>query len=92
MCFQSNSDAPHRRAFINDFVIEEKFRGKGFGEKAMEALHEKLQDMNVKSVGLHIIAHDTNAIALYEKMGYEVTNLYSNKTISNTTDRDSQTQ
>ena len=91
MWFQSNLDAPHRRAFINDFVIKEEFRGKGFGKKAMKALHEKLWKLGVESVGLHVFAHNTNAIALYEKMGYELTNLYMSKTISNTTDHDSQT-
>ena len=92
MWFQAKQDDPRRRAFINDFVIEEKFRGKGFGKKAMQALHEKLQDMLVESVGLHVFAHNTNAIALYEKMGYEVTNLYMSKTITVATNQNQQTQ
>ncbi|MFZ5859059.1 MAG: GNAT family N-acetyltransferase [Chloroflexota bacterium] len=92
MWFQAKLDEPRRRAFINDFVIEEKFRGKGFGKQAMQAMHEKLRDLNVESVSLHVFAHNTTAIALYEKMGYEMTNLYMNKTISDTTDQNPQTQ
>ena len=92
MWFQAKLDEPRRRAFINDFVIEEKFRGQGFGKKAMRALHEKLRDMDMESVGLHVFAHNTTAIALYEKLGYAVTNLYMNKPISAITNQNPQTQ
>jgi ribosomal protein S18 acetylase RimI-like enzyme len=76
---QVKIDGLHRRAFINDFVIKKDFRGKGFGQKSLRALDEKMRLMNVESIGLHVFGHNTNAIALYEKMGYEVTNLYMSK-------------
>lgn len=78
---QVKLDEPRRRAFICDFVIEPQFRGQGFGKQALQALDKKLGEMNVESVSLHIFAHNTTAIALYEKMGYSVTNLYMGKKI-----------
>lgn len=69
----------HRRAFICDFVIEPQFRGQGFGKQALQALDKKLEEMGVESISLHVFAHNTNAIGLYEKMGYAVTNLYMGK-------------
>jgi ribosomal protein S18 acetylase RimI-like enzyme len=71
----------HRRAFICDFVIEPQFRGQGFGKQALLALDKRLEEMGVENVSLHVFAHNTNAIALYEKMGYVVTNLYMGKTL-----------
>jgi len=79
MWIQLSKDSPVRRAFINDFVIHEEHRGKGYGTQAMAALDEKLKEMEVESVALHVFAHNKNAIHLYEKMGYEVTNLYMRK-------------
>ncbi|HEY2982301.1 MAG TPA: GNAT family N-acetyltransferase [Anaerolineales bacterium] len=73
------TDAPPRRAFIYDFIIEEEYRGKGYGKQALAALDETLQSMNVQSVALHVFAHNTNAIELYKKMGFETTDLHMRK-------------
>ena len=78
---QVKMDELRRRAFICDFVIEPQFRGQGFGKQALQALDKKLGEMRVESVSLHVFAHNTAAIALYEKMGYSVTNLYMGKKI-----------
>ena len=78
---QVKMDGRPRRAFINDFVIEPQFRGQGFGKLALQALDKKLEEMGVESVSLHVFAHNTQAIGLYEKMGYAVTNLYMGKSI-----------
>lgn len=64
-----------RKAFICDFIIEPQFRGQGYGKQALQALDEKLIQMNVESVSLHVFAHNTNAVGLYETMGYLPTNL-----------------
>jgi ribosomal protein S18 acetylase RimI-like enzyme len=72
-------DENPRRAFINDFVIEPQFRGQGFGKQTLQALDTKMEEMNVESITLHVFAHNATAINLYEKMGYEVTNLYMRK-------------
>lgn len=69
----------HRKAFICDFVIQPEFRGNGFGKQALQALDKKLKEMGVTSVSLHVFAHNTNAITLYEKAGYKATNLYMGK-------------
>lgn len=79
---QVKMDEVHRRAFICDFVIDQQFRGQGFGKQALQALDKKLEEMQVKSISLHVFAHNTSAIALYEKMGYSLTNLYMGKKLS----------
>lgn len=76
---QVKMDAPHREAFIFDFIIDEQFRGKGFGKQALIALDEKLIELGAESVGLHVFGHNTNAFELYKKMGYEVTNINMRK-------------
>jgi len=73
-----------RQAFICDFVIEPQFRGQGFGKRALLALDKKMDEMGVECISLHVFAHNTQAIGLYEKMGYAVTNLYMGKTLRET--------
>lgn len=72
-------DAPNRPAYIYEFIIEEPYRGKGFGKITFLALDEKLQQIGAKTVGLHVFGHNTIAFDLYKKMGYEVTNISMKK-------------
>jgi ribosomal protein S18 acetylase RimI-like enzyme len=68
-----------QKAFIFDFVIDQAFRGKGFGGQALAAMEEKLESMNVESVGLHVFGDNLIAQALYKKAGFEVTGIHMRK-------------
>jgi RimJ/RimL family protein N-acetyltransferase len=68
-----------QRAFIYDFVIDETFRGKGFGKQALMAMDQKLKSMNVESVGLHVFGDNVKAQELYKKMGFEITGIHMQK-------------
>ena len=72
-------DAPHHPAFIYDFIIEDQFRGKGFGRQILMALDKILLSMDVESVGLHVFGDNIIAQALYKKAGYGITNINMKK-------------
>jgi ribosomal protein S18 acetylase RimI-like enzyme len=79
---QVKMDDPRRQAFIYDFIIEEPFRGKGYGKQALAALEQKLIFMGAESVGLHVFAHNILAYELYKKSGYEITNIIMRKQLA----------
>jgi ribosomal protein S18 acetylase RimI-like enzyme len=68
-------------AFILDFVIDEAFRGKGYGKQALMAMDEKLVSMNVKAVGLHVFGDNIAAQELYKKAGFQITNIQMKKVL-----------
>lgn len=70
------------KAFIFDFVIEEAFRGRGFGKQALAAMDKKLESMNVESVALHVFGDNVSAQELYRKMGFEITGIHMRKKLS----------
>jgi len=73
--FAVQTDQPQPAAFIYDFIIQEPFRRRGYGQQALLAIEAQVQALGLKAIGLHVFGHNSGAIALYQKLGYEVTNL-----------------
>jgi ribosomal protein S18 acetylase RimI-like enzyme len=74
--------AGHLSAFIYDFMIDEEYRRKGYGKQALTALEEKAKEMNLDTISLHVFGHNKAAIALYHRVGYELTDLHMRKRLS----------
>jgi len=77
----ARADAPHPSGFIYDVEVNEEFCGKGYGKQAMLAIEEKARELGLKSIGLHVFAHNVVAKGLYEKIGYEIKSLNMTKAI-----------
>ena len=73
---------PLKLAFIFDFEIYEAFRRRGYGLQALRAAEAQARQMGAKKIGLHVFAHNHAARALYEKAGYQVTNLNMSKPLT----------
>lgn len=69
-------------AFVYDFLIDEEFRRRGYGRQAFEVLEEKVKEMGLDSISLHVFGHNQPAIALYQAAGYETTDLQMVKRLS----------
>ena len=67
------------KAFIFDFVIDEEFRGKGFGRQSLAAMDETLKSMGAESVALHVFGDNIIAQELYKKAGYQITDIQMRK-------------
>ncbi len=67
--------ADNRKAFIFDIVVNENERGKKYGEKALTILEAQVKNLGLAHIGLHVFGHNLIARKLYEKLGYDITNL-----------------
>jgi ribosomal protein S18 acetylase RimI-like enzyme len=65
----------HAIMFIYDFRIDEPYRRKGYGEQAMRAAEDQAKTLGLDTIALHVFGHNQAARALYEKLGYEITNI-----------------
>ena len=61
--------------FIYDFQIDEPYRRKGYGEQTLQAAEEKTKALGLDTIALHVFGFNRGARALYEKLGYEITNI-----------------
>lgn len=69
------------KAFIYDFLIFEAYRNQGYGAKTLTALESYVKPLAIKEIGLHVFAHNQAAVHLYEKMGFQATDISMSKTI-----------
>jgi len=72
---------PNGEGFIYDFSISEAFRSMGYGTKTMELIEAEAKKNGIKRLGLRVFEHNSNAIALYKKMGYGIYSLNMSKEI-----------
>ena len=64
-----------KRGFIYDLEIEAAYRRMGYATAAMLALEVQARLLSIQRLGLHVFAHNPGAQALYEKLGYLVTDI-----------------
>jgi len=64
-----------RQAFIYDLEIHPPYRRRGYAERAMRAAEAEVRALGLETIGLHVFGHNHAARALYEKLGYDITNL-----------------
>ncbi len=71
-----------REAFIYEITVQEELQGKGFGTSAIEELEKILLGKGIQKLALHVFGHNKKAIRLYERLGFETTNLNMKKTLT----------
>lgn len=64
-----------KTGFIYDLEIHEAFRRKGYAAAAMQTLEVEAKRLGAEKLSLHVFAHNDRARALYEKLGYETTDI-----------------
>lgn len=67
--------------FVQDIEIDEAFRRRGYAEQAFLRLEEKVKELGMAKIGLHVFGFNHAAQALYKKLGFEITNIHMEKTL-----------
>jgi ribosomal protein S18 acetylase RimI-like enzyme len=72
---------PKPHAFIYNIEVYPEFRRRGYAEAAMKELEVVARRMGAETIRLHVFGHNTAARPLYEKLGYEPTNIVMAKAL-----------
>ncbi len=70
-----------QEAFIYEIIIDEPYRRQGYGQKTMQLAEREAKRLGATKMGLHVFGFNHAARALYEKLGYETTNINMSKTL-----------
>ena len=60
-----------RDAFVDEVFIQEPYRGKGWGRRAMEFAEEAARNLGVRALHLEVTRANARARTLYESLGYQ---------------------
>jgi ribosomal protein S18 acetylase RimI-like enzyme len=80
--FAERERGPDRTAFIYDVRIDPAFQRRGYATQAFHVLETLVHTMGMSAISLHVFGHNTAARALYEKLGFETTNVLMTKPIT----------
>ncbi len=73
--------AGKRSAFIYEIQIFEQFRRRGYGAQTLSALEEKVRDLGMGEISLHVFGRNQAARNLYAKHGFVEVDVTMAKTI-----------
>ena len=73
--FAPSERGERKTIFLYDILIDEEFRGRGYGTQAMTALEDRARELGAVRIGLHVFGHNERARQLYKRLGYVETNI-----------------
>lgn len=59
-----------KEGYIWDIIIEEEYRGKGYGKETMAKVDEFVKEHGGEQISLNVFGYNSVARALYQKSGY----------------------
>jgi ribosomal protein S18 acetylase RimI-like enzyme len=82
-----DADVAGGAGFVYDLFVEEPFRRRGIAAQAMVLLEKEAVRLGLRSLALHVFGYNLPARALYQKLGYEITNINMSKDLTSVLDR-----
>ena len=71
----------HGSAWVYDVRIDDAFRRHGYGSAAFGEMEKKVRALGGNKIALHVFGSNHAAREMYEKLGYETTNVLMAKTL-----------
>ena len=71
-----------RIAYVYDIAIFPAHQRMGYATRAFEALEDKVRSLGLEGIALHVFGHNRGAHALYEKLGFQATNIHMFKDLA----------
>lgn len=79
--FAAREQQGQASAWVYDVRIHEAFRRHGYGSQAFRTMEQKVRELGLNKIALHVFGNNHAAQEMYKKLGYEVTNVLMAKTL-----------
>lgn len=79
--FDQREQQSGRQVFVNDIVVFDEFRRRGYARLAMQQLEKQAAELGATSIGLRVLGQNESARMLYEKLKYNVEHITMSKSL-----------
>lgn len=81
--FGSRENNNNHYIYVYDVKIFEQYQRRNYGEQVFLLLEQKTKELGLNEIRLHVFGYNHPARNLYEKLGYETTNIHMRKKLGN---------
>lgn len=71
--YQIRDDGLCQSVYLCDIMIFVEHRRQGYGTACLAELDNQARSLGVRRVGLHVFGHNPEAVKLYQRCGYKIT-------------------
>jgi ribosomal protein S18 acetylase RimI-like enzyme len=71
--YQVRDDGFFQSVYLCDIMIFDEFQRQGYGTASLAELDNQARSLEIRRVGLHVFGHNTEAVELYQRCGYKIT-------------------
>ena len=72
---QNSLDTYYKTNEIDDLIVNKKFQHKGYGKQLLLWGMQCIRSKNNEPIVLHVAEWNKDALSLYNKVGFEITNV-----------------
>lgn len=80
--YQVRDDGLYRSAYLCDIMIFDEYQRQGYGTACLAELDNQAKGLGITRVGLHVFGHNTEALKLYQRCGYKITDYHMAKDLT----------
>ncbi len=70
LCFGYSLEWLGRDAFVDEFYLRERYRGRGWGRATMAFLENAAREAGVRALHLEVVAENAAALEIYRRSGF----------------------
>jgi diamine N-acetyltransferase len=70
LCFGYSLEWLGRDAYVDEFYLQEEYRGRGWGRRTMEFVEEAARAAGVRTLHLEVVRTNATALQVYQKLGF----------------------
>lgn len=71
ICFGYSLEWLGRDAFVDEFYLREKYRGRGWGRRTLAFVEEAARALDVTTLHLEVVQQNAPALEIYRRLGFE---------------------
>jgi GNAT superfamily N-acetyltransferase len=71
ICFGYSLEWRGRDAFVDEFYLSQRYRGRGWGRRTIEFVEDAARKLGITALHLEVVQQNRTAVEVYSKLGFK---------------------